>query len=766
MSPFTKAFLITTLLLALPQIAFSETVPTLIENGKSISTEEVSPEKPKKVKRLKEITIEGEKDNKGELVNRTKIAGEDLSRMNTVMLGDATKVFQTMPGVGSSGSPSDSRMFIQGGTSWEAVASLDDIIIMNPNRWGGSMSMFNPNTISSIDLYTAGYPANFSQGLSGILDVQAKKGSLIENELFFDLGIMAAELGLSGHLGNKFTYALNMRRTYYEYLIPLIMPDQDLTGFRLPYIWDGMAKLGYQLDDRNELELLAYFSQEGMRWNFDRSFGGAPRGMKGNFYYQQNTPIGSLRYIHTFKKDFYSKSTIATTPLFLTNHFEGGSAETESSYWYSSQTYHGNMMFHTLRSDLVMNHFDRHKFSIGGLGGLFVNNAGVKVDYNAFVGTNKISQIWDAKYNGKTTKYLSGYIKDDIRLFGPLILNLGGRLEYFDLNKEFLPLWRCGLKTELSKNLDIYAKAGTFNLFNWDVMWSDDQVGNPQLRSEIATHFMTGVDYEDSAFMARADGFYKFYTNLFAEDKGVDKNGRTNNFLNNGVRNVKGFSLFFQKKRNINNIFNGWTTYTYVDAKQKITERYGDKSLYNGIPKDTWYTPNSIRKHTVSAILDINARTKNSDSRFLRALDNARLSFDFKLMSGQPLSEPESVTRYYAGDGAAPIYNINYGKYNASESELFHKLDVRFTLPFSPFNGLSRFTKNKIKSEFYLGAMNVYNRKNVQSFSYKVVDKTAPEASSQTAERVDLLPTSILVKEEVLDLGITPAMGMKVWMNF
>jgi hypothetical protein len=63
---------------------------------------------------------------------------------------------QAMPGVSSSGGTFDSRMYIQGGDAYEWIAAMDGVFIMNPTRWGENISMFNPNIVDTIDLYTAG----------------------------------------------------------------------------------------------------------------------------------------------------------------------------------------------------------------------------------------------------------------------------------------------------------------------------------------------------------------------------------------------------------------------------------------------------------------------------------------------------------------------------------------------------------------------------------------------------------------------------------
>ncbi len=153
----------------------------------------------KAVYSLGEIDVESKK-NKGKTDTETTVKKEELDANSQTLINDSFKTLQLMPGVSSSGSVMDSRMYIQGGDSSEFIASMDGIYITRPTRWGGAdtVSMFNPYVVDSIDLYTAGYPAMYGQGLSGVIVVDTVKGSKDRWKGFIDLSPISAEMLVEG----------------------------------------------------------------------------------------------------------------------------------------------------------------------------------------------------------------------------------------------------------------------------------------------------------------------------------------------------------------------------------------------------------------------------------------------------------------------------------------------------------------------------------------------------------------------------------------
>ena len=172
-----------------------------------------------------------------------------------------------MPGVSSGAGAMDSTMYIEGGNSTEWLASMDGILIPDPVRWGSvfTISMFNPYTVDSIDLYTAGYPASYGQGLSGIIVVDTINGSRDRWKGFIDISAIEAEVLVEGPVTSNLTVMFDMRRTFYDLYVPLITGTEN-SGVQYPYLWDGILKIGWDITPSDKITFDAYGSLEGLRW--------------------------------------------------------------------------------------------------------------------------------------------------------------------------------------------------------------------------------------------------------------------------------------------------------------------------------------------------------------------------------------------------------------------------------------------------------------------------------------------------------------------
>ncbi len=141
-----------------------------------------------------------------------------MSHMDIVMMpGAATDpmwALQTIPGVG--GGTDRATMAIQGGDPSELAVYVNGLRVPHPYHYedekGGLFSFIRENIIQRASLYSAGYPATYGNALSGILDLQTKKGG-IGGERSIEMSMAGVGLTLTGN-----SYALFVSRSYTELL--------------------------------------------------------------------------------------------------------------------------------------------------------------------------------------------------------------------------------------------------------------------------------------------------------------------------------------------------------------------------------------------------------------------------------------------------------------------------------------------------------------------------------------------------------------------
>lgn len=746
------------------------------------------------IKRMSTENVRAGKYNAGSASSRTQIKNEDLSKVSSFLMNDALKAMQTMPGVAGGGGTFDSRMFIQGGSQWEWIAMVDNNVVLDPNRWGGGVSMFNPNWIESIDLYTAGYHAGFDQGLSGILDVQVKNGNLSNHEFKFELGTAAAEINAEGPLGKKTTYVANFRRTYYDLLAPYFA-DFDTDGVQFPYLMDGVFKVKHVINGKNNLEALAYGSREGMRWTFDNDNDSEESdGIAGSFHYINTIAIGSLTYNMLPNPQTEMNLTYGYQPYFSDDHFNGSSEPGLADSFNAEYDFSGKNDFHQVLFNLTDKNIKNHQLNAGVWLGRFasenelsVKSSAPEIEIVSGTNTNTMTPVtvplftideytFERDFEGTSSEYSSFYAFDDYQIGKKLVVQPGLRYSRFWVTGEERMDYRAGLKYSMSENLDLHLKYGKYHFFPWDFTLLDKNEGNPDLQGEKADHYLISLDYDNSLYFIKSEAFYKDYHDLVSEDELL-------NYDNQGVKKIWGGDVYLQKKNSKTDWLSGWMTYTYVDGREKVLSRNPGNYSDDDKPLDEWFFPSQIRKHNISSIVEMKYHTK-SENRWVSWLDGAKLSMDYRIQSYQALTPVTNVTRYdnytnvsqLSSDEYAPLYTYQFGEYNSEYTPWTHKLDVKVTLPLKTWEPLKKRWDVQVKREMYLNLLNVYNHDNITSYSYTVDSEydSLSKVDTATAQPVEVdgeviyiqetqLGSEALKREEVRDLGFLVTFGMNYY---
>ncbi len=652
---------------------------------------------------LGEINVEAKK-NEGKVQTTTTIKKDELEANTQTFMNDAVKTLQLMPGVSSGGGTFDSRMYIQGGDQDEWIAYMDGIWIMNPTVFGGFLSMFNPYVIENIDLYTAGYPVEYGQGLSGIIVVDTKNGNKDRLKGFIDISLISAEMLLEGPLSSNFTVMFDMRRTYYDLYLSEIFSSSLLSGVQLPYLWDGIIKFDWDISPHDNLTLDLYGNIEGLKWDFSGFRGSS--GSNEEFYYQQINLIGSMKYTHRDDSGDAFDLVAGATPQFNQDQLSGSPNtffdDTENDYLYQ------------VKSDYFLNSIKGHKIQLGGQ---FVYDVPTGSDVISNYSLNAQGQ-WantselDLNYNSTRIAYYSGYLMDNWEIFPSIIIEGGGREEYYTLNGESAFNPQAGIKWESTDALDFYLRGGLYHLFPTDISYIDSNMGNPDLQSEKVWHVIGGTEYSSGDYVLRLEGFYKYYYDLWESDSILRYN-------NDGIRNIYGGDVYIQKKARKGEWLSGWIAYTYVYGAEDVIDRSPDNPAnpYQ-TPLNDWYVPDYLREDTISAIIEMTYYKNPDVPSFLDFLNEWKLSLELSALSGKPYTPATNFIQSTDPNGNT-VYYINYGSYDSQYTPWYIRLDVKITIPVG-LHFLSGLLGPNVNGYFYVEVLNVLNLSNVIGYYYSV----------------------------------------------
>ena len=135
------------------------TIPTTI-TGRTITRREMT------------VTASSQPVHRTASVARIEIPRKELVR-STATMSDPMRALQTLPGV-TAESDIAARPVIRGGDVLESRAFLDGVSLIQPYHFGGVRSTYNQFSLQGLTLYKSGFPAEFHNAQSGIIDAHTR----------------------------------------------------------------------------------------------------------------------------------------------------------------------------------------------------------------------------------------------------------------------------------------------------------------------------------------------------------------------------------------------------------------------------------------------------------------------------------------------------------------------------------------------------------------------------------------------------------------
>ncbi len=183
---------------------------------------------------------------------------------------DVLKAILTLPGVKTVGEASVG-FNVRGGAADQNLVLFNQATVYNPSHLFGLFSAFNADMIESVDLYKAGIPVQYGGRLSSVLDVKAKYGNREKIEGGGGIGPMTGRMYLEGPLGRSTTFAAGIRTTYSNWLFGLLDEGSEFRDSRASFA-DLNLNLSHKINEKNELRLASYGSEDSFRFDSDTTF--------------------------------------------------------------------------------------------------------------------------------------------------------------------------------------------------------------------------------------------------------------------------------------------------------------------------------------------------------------------------------------------------------------------------------------------------------------------------------------------------------------
>lgn len=168
---------------------------------------------------------------------------------------------------------------IRGNSPSSLLWRLEGIDIPSPNHFnafgttGGPVGILNNNNLSNSDFFTSAFPADYGNTVSGVFDLQLRKGNGFNREYMGQIGFNGFELGAEGPLSqrNHASYIVNYRFStlgifkalgvefgtgtavpqYQDITFAIDLPSQKMGSFKFFGI-GGLSNIHFESSEEND----------------------------------------------------------------------------------------------------------------------------------------------------------------------------------------------------------------------------------------------------------------------------------------------------------------------------------------------------------------------------------------------------------------------------------------------------------------------------------------------------------------------------------
>jgi len=598
---------------------------------------------------------------------------------------DLAQYLQVLPGVVFSGDQGG-QLYIRGGTPIMNKVLLDGMVVYNPFHSIGLFSVFDTDILRNADVYTGGFPADYGDRISSVMDITTRGGNKRRYGGKISGSTFSSKLLLEGPIkkqkedgGGSSSFLISYKNSYLDQSSKVMYDYVDKDG--LPFSFsDFYGKISLNGENGSQLNIFGFDFKDNAKFKNVTDINWKSNGFGSNFIL---VPQGSNTLIDG---------------VFAFSQYKIN--QTESSEPPRSSLINGFNFSFNLTSFIGK---DELKIGLEVLG------------FRTELSTNTITGLTYEQIENTTEfgSFLRYRISRERIVIEPSI-----RLQYFASLSEFSPEPRIGIKINASENLRFKLAGGIYaqnlisavsdrdvvNLFYGFLSGPEslpDEFNGKTVNSRLqkARDIIVGAEIDIAKHVSvNVETFYKQFTQLsnINRDKVYPDNGfyqdkpdyLTKDFI---VEEGKSYGADLVVKYEYKRIYL-WAVYslTFVERNDGIRE----------------YRPHFDRRHNVNLV---------GSYTFGKKLDwefNARWNFG----SGFPFSGTQGFYEYQNfSDGlyTDPLANngdlgIVYGPLNEKRLPSYHRLDFSLKKEFV-------LSKNS-NLEITASAINVYNRENIFYF--------------------------------------------------
>ncbi|MBN2526022.1 MAG: TonB family protein [Deltaproteobacteria bacterium] len=585
----------------------------------------------------------------------TKLPGTD---------GDALRAVQNMPGTARP-SMGGGEIIVRGSKHADSGFYYDNVEAPWLYHFGGLTSVINSDLLENIDFYPGNFSVRYGRATGGIIDVQTRAPKSDRFHGYIDVDVWDASILLEGPVSKNWSVAVSGRRSYIDAILSNIDFGDDFKMKAAPRYYDFQLIADYHPNDRNNLRLFFFGTDDKMIFIYDNEEN--PNRGGGD-------DVHLMAYQGQLEWKYQFSDRISNTLDFGVGYWGGKNA-------YGNYEEKWNVVPTLLRDELGFKISKEHELSLGVDMKLEYATIDMAVPGDYYVEGSP--DFNDSAHDNKV--FITGnrfaikpavYTEYKNTMIPRTTLVLGLRTDYFGNVDRWSVDPRFAARYQLFKNTTVKTGIGLFHQAP-DYAEGDKDYGNPDLELTRALHTSLGIEQKLSENVELSvEGFYKKLDNVVtASDDPQIRDGQMDieRFDNEGRGHIWGMEAML--KHNPTDRFFGWVSYTLM------------KSIRKDGANEPWRTFDKDQRHVLNAVGTLNLGRGYS------------IGLRFRLVSGDPYTPVTGGIYDADSDNYTPVY----GKVNSKRMAMFHQLDVRFD---------KKWQWTHLALTAYLDVKNVYNHQN------------------------------------------------------
>lgn len=616
---------------------------------------------------------------------------------------DVFRTLKRMPGVASG--DISAKLHVRGSTDRNLLIRLDGLELFEPYHlkdFDGTFGIVDVQSLGGIDLIMGGFPVEFGDKWGAVFDMRTREPPSTGTRTTVGMSLNSLSLISQGRWSEgRGQWLVSLRRGFLEYVLKMVGVQEDVS----PSFWDFLGKAQYLMSDDHLVSVEVLHAGDDVDWDGHRSGEGIASGWENSY--------GWVNWKASFTPELRAETLLFGGRLSKNRIGSGGDP--------------GDGVFSPLRvdvSDVATSRFGGVKQDWQlDLSEKVLLKAGIDLrvnqteyDYSGSADRldldedGRIVTVTDSTTVGKDprgTDY-GAYVSARTRVLDNLTWEAGVRFDRKshtgddDLAPRFLLRWDPETHTSLRGSWGHYYQAQgvhQLNVIDGDSLFRGSERAE-QVAVGVERRFGRGWRGHIEAYSRMVRDPRPVYVNLSRSISPIPELEGDRTRLDPTKGRAKGLEFHLAREG-----VGSWSwSGSYVLARSEYE--------VNG----TW----------IPATLD-QIHTLNLFAAYRRG-EKWQFSGSWQYHTGWPITEPSfEVVVTEVGDTGeeGQIIRRDFGPLNAGRLPAYHRLDLRATRNIQVGQG---------RLEIFLDLFNAYNRENVRSYRYSLVD---PEGDGSYTTRRD-----------------------------